>query len=105
MDMTKRSPRSEATFNLSANALMVGGRASAKLGDFTEFGQVLVGRLRTEGTEFGSTDTNTRWAVQPGAGLDYPLNRKLALRGELDLRFIDTGQELRVVAGAVYRFR
>ena len=100
----KTIPAFGSDIHLSANAIMAGAKVSAKLGHFIEFGQLLGGRLRTEGTEFGSTDTNTVWALQPGAGLDLPLKKTLAIRSELDLRFINTGQELRAVAGAVYTF-
>ena len=89
---------------LVVHTFMIGGRASARVGDFVEFGELLVGLAHTRGTAFGSTSTATDAAVQGGAGLDYPLNSKLAARGELDARFLRTGHEFRVVAGLVYIF-
>src|SRR5437588_557297 len=78
---------------------------SATFGHFVEFGQLLAGVIQTSGTVFGSTDTMRHGMLQPGAGLDYPLNRKWAIRGEVDARFISTGQQIRVAAGIVRRFR
>jgi hypothetical protein len=101
----KTVPSIGSDVRLASHAFTFGGRASAKLGAFTEFGQVLVGVLHTTGTLFGFTDTETRVALQPGIGLDYPFKARWAVRGELDARFINTGQELRVVTGLVYAFR
>jgi hypothetical protein len=98
-------PSIGSDFHLASHTVTVGPRASARLGRFVEFGQVLAGVIQSTNTVFGSTETTRHAVVQPGVGLDYPLSRKWAVRGELDARFINTGQEIRVVAGLVYVFR
>jgi hypothetical protein len=90
--------------NLSSHAVTGGARASARLGRFVEFGQVLAGVVQSTGTLFGATETTRHAVLQPGAGLDYPLNERWAIRGELDVRFIVTGHELRVATGIVRAF-
>ena len=102
----------DADVRLSVHTLMGGVRASGRLGVFTEFGQVLVGVVRTSGSAFGSTETARSFGIQPGVGLDYPLARAWAARGELDIRLIgdqpnanNSGYELRFVAGLVYHVR
>jgi hypothetical protein len=100
----KTIPSFGSDLYLTSHALTAGLRASARLGRFTEFGQVLGGIVQSTGTAFGATDTTTRAAVQPGLGLDYPLSANWAVRGELDVRFISTGQEIRAAAGIVRAF-
>jgi Outer membrane protein beta-barrel domain len=94
----------------SVHAFMFGVRASARVGRFVEFGHVLVGPVHGSATAFGVTTTSTRVGTQVGAGLDYPLKQKLAVRGQIDWRWIrgdeqggDAEQQFRVVAGIVYR--
>jgi hypothetical protein len=91
--------------HLTSHAVTGGLRASARLGRFVEFGQVLGGIVQSTGTAFGTTETTTHATVQPGLGLDYQLGGKWAIRGELDVRFISTGQEIRVATGIVHAFR
>jgi len=102
----------DADVRLSVHTLLGGIRASGRIGAFTEFGQVLVGVVRTSGSAFGSTSTARSFGIQPGVGLDYPLAHAWAARAELDVRLIgdqpdanNSGYELRFVAGLVYRFR
>jgi opacity protein-like surface antigen len=99
-----------APVRLSAHALLVGARASARIGRLVEFGQLLAGVVRGSGSAFGFTDASTAFALQPGAGVDYPLSRRLAARGEIDVRFIrnqpngnEAGYEYRFAAALVYR--
>ena len=94
------------------HAIVGGGRVHARLGRATEFAQVLAGVVRGSGTAFGFTDATNAFAVQPGVGLDYPLNDRLAARGQLDVRFIrnqpegnEAGYEYRFSAAVVYRIR
>ena len=93
----------DADIHLSTLTLMAGGRATAALGRFSEFAQVLVGVLRTSGTLFDATDTTTHLVWQPGLGLDYPLTARISFRGELDVRLIDTDRQPRAVLGVVFR--
>jgi len=97
---------------LSAHAASLGARASARVGRLTEFGQLLAGVVRGSGSAFGFTETTTAFALQPGAGVDYPISPRLAVRGEIDVRFIrnqpngnEAGYEYRVAAALVYRLR
>jgi hypothetical protein len=97
---------------MRAHGVFGGGRAAARLGRVTEFAQLLAGVVRGSGTAFGFTDTTNAFAVQPGVGVDYPLGRRLAARGQLDVRFIrnqpngnEAGYEYRFSAALVYRIR
>jgi Outer membrane protein beta-barrel domain len=101
----KTIPTLGGDIQLTSHALTGGLRASARLGKLTEFGQVLAGAVRTTGTAFGSSDTTMYRAIQPGLGFDYPCGARWAIRGELDVRFLSTGEEIRVVAGIVRAFR
>jgi hypothetical protein len=91
--------------HLTSHAFSGGLRASAAIGRFVEYGQVLAGVVQSTGTAFGTTDTTTQAILQPGLGLDYPLTAKWAIRGALDVRFISTGQEIRATTGIVRAFR
>jgi hypothetical protein len=88
---------------LTSHAVAAGARASGRLGPFTEFGEMLVGNVRSTGTLFATTDTTNHVMFQPGIGLDYPVSFKWAVRGELDARWLQTGQQIRGVVGLVYR--
>jgi len=110
------SYRTEEAFGVAlhfrTHAIVGGGRVHARLGRATEFAQLLAGVVRGSGTAFGFTDTTNAFAVQPGAGLDYPLSDRLAARGQLDVRFIrnqpegnEAGYEYRFSASVVYRIR
>ncbi len=90
---------------LRTYALMGGLRASARLGPFIEFGQVLAGVSHATGTAFGSTDTVTHVAWQPGLGLDLPVSRCFRARAEVDQRFVSNVRELRVVGAIVSVWR
>ena len=97
---------------LSAHALMLGARASARIGRLTEFGELLAGVVRGSGAAFGFTDTTNAFALQPGAGLDYPLGARVAARAHLGVRLIrsqpggnEAGYEYRFAAAIVYRVR
>jgi outer membrane protein with beta-barrel domain len=98
--------------HISVHTAMAGVRGSVRVGRLMEFAQVLVGVVRGSGTAFGFTSTTNALGVQPGLGVDYPLNQRLAGRAQFDVRFIhsqpdgnDPGYEYRFVAGIVYRLR
>lgn len=95
----------DSDIHLSSYALTAGVRASGQLGRFTEFAQVLAGGVQSRGTLFGSTETKWHAVLQPGVGLDYPLNQRWAIRGQFDVRFMSSGHELRTAAGVVRNFR
>jgi opacity protein-like surface antigen len=108
------SARTTTTFGselrLRVGAVLGGARASASLGPFREFGQVLAGAVLSSGTGFGVTSTDTAFGVQPGAGLDYPITARVAARAEVDGRFIRSrssgstpAHELRLLVGVVLK--
>jgi outer membrane protein with beta-barrel domain len=101
----KTIPSIDTDIRLTSHAITGGPRVQARLGRFIEFGQVLVGVVRAENTLFGFTGTDTHAVLQAGVGLDYPMNGKWAIRGELDVRSISTNQEIRVATGIVRAFR
>jgi hypothetical protein len=95
---------------LSVHSVMGGLRASARVGRLTEFGQIAVGVVRTSGSAFGSTAIRRSIGIQPGVGIDYPVNAGWAARAELDIRLITAqpdaqngGTQYRFVAALVYR--
>jgi Outer membrane protein beta-barrel domain len=89
---------------LRAYTLMGGLRASARIGPFTEFGQLLAGMNHGSGTAFGSSDSVTQFTWQPGGGLDLPIGRRLAVRGEFDARFLTLVHQFRFVGAVVYKW-
>ena len=90
---------------VSTHALMAGGRASAKIGNVIEFGQLLAGAVHTTGTAFGQSSVETHLGLQAGGGLDVKLRRALTTRVQLDARFLRTGPQIRVVAALVFAGR
>jgi opacity protein-like surface antigen len=108
------SARTTTTFGselrVRVGTVLGGARASASLGPFREFGQVLTGAVLSSGTGFGVTSTDTAFGVQPGAGLDYPVTARVAARAEVDVRFIRSrssgstpAHELRLLLGLVLK--
>jgi hypothetical protein len=94
---------------ISAVAALAGMRADGRIGRLTEFGQLLVGVVRSGGSAYGSTDVSHSLGIQPGVGLDVPLSKAFAARAELDVRLIhgqsgtQSGYQLRFVAALAYR--
>ena len=100
-----------ADARLRVHTVMGGLRATGRLGVAREFGQALAGVVQADGSAFGSTSSSRSFAVQPGAGIDYPLTRAWAARAELDVRLIaaqpdgqNSTAQYRFVAGLVRRF-
>jgi hypothetical protein len=107
----KTIPLLNTDARLSVHTVMGGLRAGSRIGRLTEFGQVLVGVVRTSGSAFGATMTGRSVGVQPGVGVDYPLTDRIAARAELDVRLIrrqadatNGGLQYRFVAALVRRF-
>jgi hypothetical protein len=95
--------------HLSVHTVMGGVRASARIGRLTELAQVLLGVARSSGSAFGSTTTATVLAVQPGAGIEYPLARAWAARAQIDVRLLRSepdatngGYQTRFAASLIY---
>lgn len=95
----------DSEIRLASYAPTAGVRASGQLGKFVEFVQLLAGGVQSRGTLFGSTDVKWHTVLQPGAGVDYPLGERWAVRGAFDARFLSSGHELRVATGFVRIFR
>jgi hypothetical protein len=94
----------DSDIHLASYAPTGGARASGQLGKFVEFGQLLAGGVQSRGTLFGSTEVKWHAVLQPGVGVDYPLNERWAIRGEFDARFMPPGHELRAATGVVRTF-
>jgi hypothetical protein len=88
--------------SLSLHSVMAGGRASLAVGRFVEFVEIVFGPVRSRGTAFGLTSSDTHVGGQGGIGLDVPLKGKLAARFEFDLRVLPTAHEFRPTVGVVY---
>jgi hypothetical protein len=96
--------------SLTYHALAAGPRASARIGPFVEFVEILAGVAIARGAAFGTTTHATALVLQGGGGLDYPIQGRLAIRGEIDYRRLtgsDSGRvpsnQLRIVAAMVVR--
>jgi hypothetical protein len=90
---------------VASHSLVGGTRASAKIGQLIEFGQILIGAVHASGTSFGQSSAATNFALQGGAGVDLPFDRRFAGRIELDVRFLNTGRQSRFLGGVVYTLR
>jgi hypothetical protein len=88
--------------SLSLHSVMAGGRASLGVGRFVEFAQIVFGPIRSRGTAFGLTNSDTHFGGQGGIGLDVPLKGRLAARVEFDMRVLQTAHEFRSTVGLVY---
>jgi len=86
---------------LSYHTVAAGPRASATIGPFTEFAQVLAGVAIGRGAAFGVTVSTTTLLLQGGGGLDYPLTRRFAVRAQLDYRRIKGSSDGRLPANQV----
>jgi len=88
--------------SLSLHSVMAGGRVSLAVGNFVEFVQIVFGPVRSRGTAFGLTSSDTHVGGQGGIGLDVPLKGKLAARIEFDMRVLQTAHEFRSTVGLVF---
>jgi hypothetical protein len=95
---------------LTYHTVAAGPRASARIGPFVEFGEILAGVGIAHGSAFGVSANTTALLLQGGGGLDYPVASRIALRAQLDYRRLtgsDDGRlpanQLRVVAAIVVR--
>ena len=105
-DSRRTIPSVAGDLTLGIRTVVAGGRASARLGRATEFGQLLFGVVHASGNAFGVSEASTNACVQAGAGLDYPLTRKVAFRVELDYRVFfnrtsDLGRQVRALTCVV----
>jgi hypothetical protein len=97
---------------LSVNSVMAGARLSAKVWKVREFGQVMAGRLSASGSDASAPQLTPHFVVQPGLGLEFALVSRLALRIEIDARYIgvdhrgnQNGVQFRLASGFAYALR
>ena len=95
--------------SVSVRAIMAGARVAGHIGRFREFLQLLAGDVRGRGVLFGNESAESRFAIQPGIGLDVPLMRTFGARLQFDDRLMRgnrrwTQVELRLLAAVVYSF-
>jgi hypothetical protein len=74
--------------HLNTSAVMAGARAFTGLGPFTEFAQIEAGAARAGSSVFGLKSSSTAFALQAGAGLDYPIAQPFAARFQVDYRLV-----------------
>ena len=106
----------EPSFAVKANlyTFMAGPRFFVKRGRFVPFAQVLAGaaHLRAKATlaDFSESESDTKFAFQPGGGLTFLLTENLGVRGAVDYRRIvfneddgdEDNSEVRAMAGIVF---
>lgn len=97
--------------DLSQYALLAGARRYWRFHGFRPFGELLMGGVRHEASvatpEGTLSSTGTDFALAPGLGADYRLNRRWAARLGFDLLLVHGGAweaDPRIAIGAVYRF-
>jgi hypothetical protein len=90
---------------ISLYSAMAGARASLAVGRVVEFVQVVFGPVHARGSAFGIDTRDTHIGGQGGLGLDLPLNPKLAMRVQVDIRALQTSHQFRTIAGIVYAAR
>jgi hypothetical protein len=102
-------PLISSNAELSVHTVMGGARASARVGPFIEFAQGVIGIARISGSAFGSTNSSTGLAFQPGAGVEWPFSRAWSARTQFDVRLVrgtadasSGAAQLRVAAALVY---
>ncbi len=87
--------------NLSVHSFLGGPRFSARpTPHVTPFGQVLLGPVRVSMNLLGEKDSTTEFAIQPGGGVDFWLNRNVGIRVGGDYRRIFYDEE----GGDEFRF-
>jgi hypothetical protein len=101
-----------ARLTLRVNSVMAGARLSTHVWKAREVAQILAGRLSATGSNASAPDPTPHWVIQPGIGLEFPLMSRLALRIQLDGRFIgadgrgnENGVQFRLASGVVYALR
>lgn len=83
---------------LTYHTVAAGPRASARIGPFVEFAEILTGVGIAHGSAFGVSVNTTALLIQGGGGLDYPAGSRVALRGQLDYRRLTGSSDGRLPA-------
>lgn len=94
-------------FKISFQSLMGGPRLSRRGDGANFYAQVLAGGTRVKVSDPFSEDSITKFALQPGVGLDFRVSDGLAVRIGGDYRLIffegEKGKQWRATAGLVFR--
>lgn len=97
----------DTDLNISEFSFMGGPKYAARVNPkVTPFAQFLVGGVRLSGALLGVSESETDFAIQPGAGVDVGLAPNLALRLQGDYRMVrsdgDTLNHFRFVIGITF---
>lgn len=86
----------DAEIDLSLHSYMGGARVAVRRSSVVPFGQFLVGAVRGSSSGFGSTSSDTRFALQPGGGVDIWIGPNAGVRVGADYRrvFLEDGEGL-----------
>ena len=101
----KTEPLIESRLRLTEHAFLGGARATVSFKRLREYGQFLVGDVRSSGTLFGESDVEHHFATQPGGGADFAVTNRMAIRGEVDVRFLNGGHQFVVATGLVFTLK
>jgi len=87
------SHKSESLFGVNVTTsnmytFAAGPKYARRTGSATAFGQVLVGIATMRTSAFGVSDSSTGFALQPGAGVDIPIAKTLAVRLGFDVETV-----------------
>jgi opacity protein-like surface antigen len=97
----------DGDLKLSFHSLVAGPRLSRRGDGASFYAQVLAGVTRLKVSGGGFDDSTTKFALQPGIGLDFRMSDGLALRIGGDYRLIffegEKGKQWRATAGLVFR--
>jgi hypothetical protein len=95
---------------VSIRSLMSGAGARVRFGRLRQFAQLTAGPVHQRGVLFGIESTVSRFALQPGLGIDYLLTDAVAVRAGFDDQIVASSEgewthQLRSIATIVYSFR
>ena len=95
---------------VSIRSLMGGAGARFRFGRLRQFAQLTAGPVQQRGVLFGIESSVSRFALQPGLGIDYFLTDAVALRAGFDDQIVASSEgewthQLRSTATIAYSFR
>ena len=97
--------------DLKQLTLLAGPRMTWRFGRLRPFAQAMAGASRSTATvalpSGAFSDSTTGWGLAPGAGADYRLTRRWAIRAQAELLFLRAAgvwdKDPRLAVGAVYQ--
>ena len=91
---------------LKVHTFMIGPKLYARQGQSTPWAQLLFGAANLSGSVFGIGASETDFAFQPGAGIDFNMQNSFAIRLGANIRFIrstgSTDKQFQFIAGVVF---